>query len=41
MLQRFSNAEIAIELTIELPTVKSHVSNILAKLGLQNRDELF
>lgn len=41
MLQRFSNAEIARELIVELPTVKTHVSNILAKLGLQSRHELF
>ncbi|HLR84416.1 MAG TPA: response regulator transcription factor [Nocardioidaceae bacterium] len=41
MLQRFSNAEIAKELIVELPTVKTHVSNILAKLGLQSRHELF
>ncbi|MDN5855933.1 MAG: response regulator transcription factor, partial [Actinomycetia bacterium] len=41
MLQRFSNAQIASELFVELPTVKTHVSNILAKLGLQNRHELF
>ena len=41
MLQRFTNAEIANELFIELPTVKTHVSNILAKLGLQSRQDLF
>ena len=41
MLQRFSNAEIAKELFIELPTVKTHVSKILAKLGLRSRQELF
>lgn len=41
MLQRFTNAQIAKELFIELPTVKTHVSNILHKLGLSNRQELF
>lgn len=41
MLQRFSNAEIANELFIELPTVKTHVSSILAKLGVQSRQDLF
>ncbi|WP_186759223.1 response regulator transcription factor [Arthrobacter alpinus] len=41
MLQRFTNAEIANELFIEVPTVKTHVSSILAKLGIRNRQELF
>ncbi|MBB4935027.1 NarL family two-component system response regulator LiaR [Lipingzhangella halophila] len=41
MLQRFTNAQIANELFIELPTVKTHVRSILAKLGLRSRQELF
>lgn len=41
MLQRFTNAQIAKELFIELPTVKTHVRRILAKLGVSNRRELF
>ncbi|MFF2821720.1 response regulator [Arthrobacter koreensis] len=41
MLQRFTNAEIANELFIEIPTVKSHVSSILQKLGLRSRQDLF
>lgn len=41
MLQRFTNAEIANELFIEVPTVKSHVSSILAKLGIRSRLDLF
>lgn len=41
MLQRFTNAEIANELFIGLPTVKTHVSNILQKLEIRNRQELF
>lgn len=41
MLQRLTNAQIANELFIELPTVKTHVSNILGKLGLRSRRDLF
>lgn len=41
MLQHLTNAQIAHELFIELPTVKTHVSNILSKLGLRSRQELF
>lgn len=41
MLQRFTNAEIANELFIEVPTVKTHVSSILQKLGIRRRHELF
>lgn len=41
MLQRFTNAEIANELFIEVPTVKSHVSSILQKLGIASRKDLF
>lgn len=32
-----SNKEIASELTVSLPTVKSHVHNVLAKLGTRRR----
>lgn len=34
-----SNKEIALRLYIELPTVKNHVHNILAKLGVTRRGE--
>lgn len=41
MLQRFTNAQIANELFVELPTVKTHVHKILQKLGLRTRQDLF
>lgn len=41
MLQHYTNSSIAHELYIELPTVKTHVSSILRKLGLSSRRELF
>ena len=41
MLQRYSNAEIARELFIGIPTVKTHVSNVLQKLGVGSRKDLF
>lgn len=41
MLQRFTNAQIARDLFIELPTVKTHVRRILSKLGVSTRRELF
>jgi two-component system response regulator DevR len=41
MLQHFTNSEIAKELYVELPTIKTHVSSILRKLGLSSRRELF
>lgn len=41
MLKRFTNARIAEELVLGLPTVKTHVRNILGKLDLRSRRELF
>lgn len=41
MLKRFTNARIAEELVLGMPTVKTHVRNILGKLGLRSRRELF
>ncbi len=35
-----ANAEIAIELTMSLPTAKGHVSRLLTKLGLNNRVQI-
>lgn len=40
VLERRSNAEIADELFIEVSTVKTHVSKILQKLGMPNREDL-
>ncbi|MCX6048373.1 MAG: response regulator transcription factor [Chloroflexi bacterium] len=37
--QRYSNQGISKALTIELGTVKNHVHNIMAKLGVRNRDQ--
>lgn len=41
VLRRCSNAEIAETLYLSLPTVKTHLRNILRKLGAKNRRELF
>lgn len=41
LLRRYTNAEIAQELTLAGQTVKNHVSNILHKVGIRNRRELF
>lgn len=37
ILQGWSNAELAARLSISVPTVKTHVSNVLAKLGARSR----
>ncbi|MBS3182418.1 response regulator [Leucobacter manosquensis] len=41
MLQRYSNSEIARELFVSIPTVKTHVSNVIQKLGIESRKDLF
>ncbi|WP_460765489.1 response regulator transcription factor [Mariniluteicoccus flavus] len=41
MLERLTNQEIAAALVLGLPTVKTHVGNVLAKLGLRRRQDLF
>lgn len=40
LLRRFSNEEIAEELTLARQTVKNHVSNVFRKVGVNNRREL-
>lgn len=41
ILRRLTNAEIARELSLSLPTVKTHVGNVLKKHGFRSRRELF
>lgn len=40
LLKNKSNADIAEALTVAVTTVKTHVSNILHKLDLRNREDL-
>ncbi|PXA82262.1 hypothetical protein DCC26_01090 [Auritidibacter sp. NML120779] len=40
LVRRFDNDEIAQQLVISMPTVKSHVSRVLHKLGYRDRKEL-
>lgn len=40
LIRRYSNAEIARELSIGLQTVKNHVSSVLKKLGAKKRADL-
>ncbi|MFP3607617.1 response regulator transcription factor, partial [Paraburkholderia sp. SIMBA_053] len=37
ILQGWSNAQLAARLRISVPTVKTHVSNVLTKLGARSR----
>lgn len=37
ILQGWSNAQLAVRLRISVPTVKTHVSNVLTKLGARSR----
>ncbi|ARF56422.1 response regulator transcription factor [Streptomyces gilvosporeus] len=39
MAKGLTNQEISVELTVSLETVKTHVGNVLAKLGAQNRTQ--
>jgi two-component system response regulator DevR len=41
LLQRYTNAEIARDLSISLQTAKNHVSSVLRKLGATRRADLF
>ncbi len=41
MLRGLSNAEMTRKLYLSLPTIRTHVRNVLRKLGAKNRKELF
>jgi DNA-binding NarL/FixJ family response regulator len=41
LLKRWTTAEIAARLGISDRTVEAHVSNVLAKLGMRTRQELW
>jgi DNA-binding NarL/FixJ family response regulator len=41
LLERMTNQEIAVELSIAVTTVKSHVRSVLVKLGAASRRDLF
>ncbi len=40
LAQRMSNTELAAALYVSVPTVKTHVSRILTKLGARDRTQL-
>ena len=40
VMKRYTNAEIAQELFVSLPTVKSHLTSIMRKLGVRKRQDL-